>query len=123
MNADRHRLLSKRVSACICVCLWALVSAVHAEDTPRSSMRKGLKAYKTGDYTNAVEHLEKTVLEFPSIGNYNLGSAQYRMGDYKAADESFSEALRWSCEVYHALRAVLMESGHPVGVGVAVGLA
>jgi enolase len=31
--------------------------------------------------------------------------------------DSFSEALRWSCEVYHALRSVLMESGHPVGVG------
>ena len=67
---------------------------VQAEDTPRSSMRKGLKAYKRGDYTNAVQALEKTALEFPSIGNYNLGNAQYRLGDYEAAEESFNEALR-----------------------------
>ena len=57
-------------------------------------MRKGLKAYKRGDYTNAVQTLEKTALEFPAIGNYNLGNAQYRLGDYEAADESYNEALR-----------------------------
>ncbi len=67
---------------------------VHSEETPRSSMRKGLKAYKTGDYTNAVQALEKTALEFPAIGNYNLGNAQYRMGDYETAAESYNEALR-----------------------------
>jgi tetratricopeptide (TPR) repeat protein len=66
----------------------------HAEDTPRSSMRKGLKAYRRGDYTNAVESLKKTALEFPDIGNYDLGNAQYRMGDYEAAADSFNEALR-----------------------------
>jgi enolase len=31
--------------------------------------------------------------------------------------DSFREALRWSSEIYQALRAVLMEAGHPVGVG------
>ena len=30
---------------------------------------------------------------------------------------SFREALRWSSEIYQALRAVLMEAGHHVGVG------
>lgn len=96
MNADRHRF-KKRKSACICVYLWflSLVAAtVHAEDTPRSSMRKGLKAYRRVDYTNAVEHLEKTALEFPAIGNYNLGNAQYRMGEYEAAANTYNEALR-----------------------------
>jgi len=68
--------------------------SVHAEDTPRSAMRKGLKAYKAGDYTNAVELLEKTALEFPDIGNYNLGNAYYRLGDYEKAEEHFNEALR-----------------------------
>jgi tetratricopeptide (TPR) repeat protein len=79
------------------VYLWfflAVAAVVQAEDTPRSVMRKGLKAYKRGDYTNAVQALEKTALEFPSIGNYNLGNAQYRLGDYEAADDSFNEALR-----------------------------
>jgi enolase len=31
--------------------------------------------------------------------------------------ESCREALRWSSEIYQALRAVLMEAGHHVGVG------
>ncbi|MEN8253861.1 MAG: tetratricopeptide repeat protein [Verrucomicrobiota bacterium] len=96
MNADRHRF-KKRKAACICVHLWflSLVAAtVHAEDTPRSAMRKGLKAYKRGDYTNAVQALEKTALEFPATGNYNLGNAQYRMGDYEAAANTYNEALR-----------------------------
>jgi tetratricopeptide (TPR) repeat protein len=57
-------------------------------------MRKGLKAYQQGDYTNAVTQLKKTALEFEDIGNYNLGNAQYRMGDFEAAAESYNEALR-----------------------------
>ncbi|RKX47078.1 MAG: hypothetical protein DRP64_02060 [Verrucomicrobia bacterium] len=96
MNTDKHRLKISK-SVCICVYLWFFLFAsvsVHAEETPRSSMRKGLKAYKTGDYTNAVQALEKTALEFPAIGNYNLGNAHYRMGDYEAAAESYHEALR-----------------------------
>lgn len=83
-----------KTAASICVCLWATASVVYAEDTPRSSMRKGLKAYKANNYTNAVEHLEKTVLEFPATGYYNLGNAQYRNGDYEKAASSFNEALR-----------------------------
>ncbi|MCF7817224.1 MAG: VWA domain-containing protein [Kiritimatiellales bacterium] len=66
----------------------------HAEDTPRSAMRKGLKFYKAGDYTNAVQALEKTALEFPDIGNYNLGNAHYRAGDFEAAEAAYNEALR-----------------------------
>ena len=30
---------------------------------------------------------------------------------------SFREALRWASEIYHALRSVLMDAGHHVGVG------
>ena len=74
--------------------LFIGIVSVHAEETPRSAMRKGLKSYKAGDYTNAVQYLEKTALEFPAIGNYNLGNAQYRMGEYEAAERSYQEALR-----------------------------
>jgi tetratricopeptide (TPR) repeat protein len=77
----------------IAVLLCGTVTS-HAEDTPRSSMRKGLKAYKAGNYTNAVQALEKTALEFPAIGNFNLGNAHYRAGDYEAAATSYNEALR-----------------------------
>ena len=74
--------------------LFITASTGHAEETPRSAMRKGLKAYNAGDYTNAVTLLEKTVLEFPGTGNYNMGNAYYRMGEYEKAAECYEEALR-----------------------------
>ena len=40
---------------------------------------------------------------------------EYMIGPYGAG--SFREAMQWACEIYQALRSVLMESGHPVGVG------
>jgi len=40
---------------------------------------------------------------------------EYMVAPYGA--KSFREALRWSSEIYQALRAVLMEAGHHVGVG------
>jgi len=40
---------------------------------------------------------------------------EYMVAPYGA--ESFREALRWSSEIYQALRTVLMEAGHHVGVG------
>jgi enolase len=40
---------------------------------------------------------------------------EYMVAPYGA--ESFREALRWSSEIYQALRAVLMEADHHVGVG------
>jgi|GEM_PF-2603901 len=93
MNAAKHRSIIVK-SVLTGVALWLPVLSAFSEDTPRSSMRKGLKAYKAGDYTNAVEHLEKTALEFPDVGNYNLGNAQYRQGNYEEAAESYNEALR-----------------------------
>ena len=54
----------------------------------------GLKAFKAGDYSNAIPLLEKTVLEFPDTGNYNLGNANYRLGDYEKAEENYTEAMR-----------------------------
>jgi enolase len=40
---------------------------------------------------------------------------EYMIAPYGA--ESFREALRWASEIYQALRSVLMETGHHVGVG------
>lgn len=91
MNIRKHPLI-RLVFGALCCSLFS--AGAVAEDTPRSSMRKGLKAYKKGDFTNAVEHLEKAVLEFPAVGNYNLGNARYRLGEYETAAELFNEALR-----------------------------
>ncbi len=96
MNADQHKFIGGK-SGWLLVALGLLMATVaHAEETPRSSMHNGLKAYKKGDYTHAVESLEKTVLEFPALGKYNLGNAQYRLGNYKEAANSFNEALHTS---------------------------
>ncbi|MDF7808754.1 tetratricopeptide repeat protein [Pontiellaceae bacterium B12219] len=89
---NRQSQITWRLSAVVMLSFSVLTA--QAEDTPRSSMRKGLKAYHAGDYTNAVQQLKKTVLEFPDLGNYNLGNALYRSGDYEAAAEAFNEALR-----------------------------
>ena len=40
---------------------------------------------------------------------------EYMIGPYGALN--FREAMQWACEIYQALRSVLMESGHHVGVG------
>lgn len=40
---------------------------------------------------------------------------EYMVSPYGAP--SFSEAMRWVSEIYQALRSVLMDGGHPVGVG------
>lgn len=79
---------------CCAVAFTVFPLGAQAEETPRSAMRRGLKELKQGNYTNAVAALQKTVPEFPAIGNYNLGCAYYRQGDYKQAIRSFTEALR-----------------------------
>ncbi len=76
------------------IILLAGTLTVHAEETPRSAMHKGLKAFRAGDHTNAIGFLEKTVLEFQTTGNYNLGNAHYRNGDFEAAEHAYNEALR-----------------------------
>ncbi len=40
---------------------------------------------------------------------------EYMVAPYGA--DSFKESMRWASEIYQALRSVLMDAGHPVGVG------
>ena len=40
---------------------------------------------------------------------------EYMIAPYGAG--SFKESIRWACETYQALRSVLMEAGHHVGIG------
>ena len=96
MTVEKYRLI-RRNAVLFGALLWLLVAgAAHAEETPRSAMHKGLKAYKAGDYTNAVTFLEKTVLEFPDTGHFNLGNACYRTGEFEKAADHYNEALRTS---------------------------
>jgi tetratricopeptide (TPR) repeat protein len=71
-----------------------LLSISHAEQTPRQSMKQGLKNLQAGNHTNAIDHLQKTLSTFPDLGAYNLGSAHFQNGDYEEAAQQFQEALR-----------------------------
>ena len=55
---------------------------VIAENSPRYLMKKGLKSYKEGSYTNAIDYLSKTTQTYPDVGHYNLGIAQFRNQEY-----------------------------------------
>lgn len=65
-----------------------------AEESPHTSMKKGLRAYQTGNYTNAIEALQKTVLTYPDLGHYNLAAAHFKQNEFKEAATHFQEALR-----------------------------
>jgi tetratricopeptide (TPR) repeat protein len=65
-----------------------------AEESPRATMKKGLRAYQSGVYTNAVESLKKTVLTYPDLGHFNLGAAYFKQHAFKKAATHFQEALR-----------------------------
>ncbi len=97
-NGSEAAIRNRQSTMVLCLSAIIILSChsvtVRAEETPRSAMRKGLKAFKAGDYSNAVPLLEKTVLEFPDTGNYNLGNANYRLGDYEKAAANYNEALR-----------------------------
>jgi len=67
---------------------------VRADRTPRQWMKKGLKHYEQGAYSNALQALEKTTLKFPALGNYNLGNTQYRLKNFQAAEDAYRQALR-----------------------------
>lgn len=67
---------------------------VIAENSPRHLMKKGLKSYKEGSYTNAIDYLSKTTQTYPDVGHYNLGIAQFRNQEYAKSSNSFEEAVR-----------------------------
>lgn len=68
--------------------------------------------------------LGATVLPVPCMNVLNGGAhARWQGPDFQEymiaphGAESFSEALRWGSEIYHALRSVLMEKNLHIGVG------
>ena len=68
--------------------------------------------------------LSATLLPVPCMNVLNGGAharwqgadfQEYMIAPYGA--DSFSESLRWGSEIYHALRGVLLEEKHHIGVG------
>lgn len=59
---------------------------------PKAEAADWKQAYKSGDYTNAVQGLEEFSQKFPDLGNYNRGCALYRMNDFQGSENAFAEA-------------------------------
>ncbi len=83
-----------------------------------AAMAADLPLYRYLGGPNAVR------LPVPMLNIMNGGAhARWQGSDFQEfmvapyGAESFSEALQWASEIYHALRSVLMEAGHHVGVG------
>lgn len=58
-------------------------------------MQKGYQSYQDGQYDEALKRFIEGQLKDPDNPDvlYNIGSAYYKSGDYKAAQEHFSQAL------------------------------
>ena len=93
---------------------WAFSLAV----AKAAAMAAGLPLYKYLGGPGAVR------LPVPMLNIINGGAharwqgsdfQEYMIGPYGGG--SFREAMQWASEIYQALRSVLMESGHHVGVG------
>lgn len=60
--------------------------------SPSADAASWTTAYKKGDYTNALQALEKTAKDFPDVGNYNKGNTLYRMKNFPAAEKAYGSA-------------------------------
>lgn len=100
--------------AAVALLLLSYAATTHAEESERSHMRQGLKAYKMENYDDALTSFEKASAEFPYVSAYNLGNTYYRMGDYAQATNSYHKALasddlELQAQVYYNLGNALLE--------------
>ncbi|MDK2856915.1 MAG: Ca-activated chloride channel [Verrucomicrobiota bacterium] len=59
---------------------------------PHADASEWAKAYRSGDYTNALRTLEKSAAKFPDIENYNRGNILFRMNDFQGAEKAYAKA-------------------------------
>jgi Ca-activated chloride channel family protein len=50
------------------------------------------KAYRKGDYTNALQAIDQLAEKFPDIGNYNRGNVLYRQKDFRGSEKAYATA-------------------------------
>jgi Ca-activated chloride channel family protein len=60
--------------------------------TQKAEAADWVKAYKSGDYTNAFNALNDVTEKFPDIGNYNRGNVRYRQKDFQGAETAYNSA-------------------------------
>jgi Ca-activated chloride channel family protein len=77
------------------VLLFALMSTLLPVHVQANEIDKGVKAYRNGDYSKAIDHFSAAQLEDPDRPEllYNLGSAFYKNKEYDAAETHLREAL------------------------------
>lgn len=75
--------------ALVCSYSQALASGAY------QSMQKGLEAYQSQDYEAALKYFIDAQLEDPDRSEifYNIGNAYYKLGDFNASLENYSQVL------------------------------
>ncbi len=59
---------------------------------PETEAADWVKAYRKGDYTNALQALNQTTEKFPDIGNYDRGNVLYRQKDFQGSEKAYGSA-------------------------------
>ena len=52
------------------------------------------KAYRKGNYTNALQAIDQLTEKFPDIGNYNRGNVLYRQKDFQGSEKAYNSAAQ-----------------------------
>lgn len=90
-------MLSTRIQGLLIIMLLAVSTAVSAA-TNNQYFEKGMKAFKSGSYEQAVDAFEqarKAGMEVPAI-YYNLGVSYYQLGNWAKAEEMFLRTSRFA---------------------------
>lgn len=93
-STTRRRIPRKRKAA-VAVSLTAWLVFIGLDVTRGADTDGAEKAYKSGQYEDALQKYQKAVEKQPTRKElkYNSGDAAYRAGDYSEAEEQFRDAL------------------------------
>ena len=75
--------------------LAMILSAACAEASQRGRVEKGNQHYRKAQYDAAISEYDAALKKDPQSGllHYNLGTAFYKKGDYRAAIDHLQKAL------------------------------
>ena len=78
---------------CVALCIFGLAFSVFSDEL-YSKNKKANSLYQSKNYDEALKAYDNLILEFPAEQKLkmNKGSAQYRLGDFDKAEESYGQA-------------------------------
>ncbi len=64
-------------------------------DLDRSKIKKGIRAFDTGQWDESLQHFQDALLDDPEnpVGHYNVGEALYKKKNYEEALKSYERVL------------------------------